>query len=95
MKNLINPDYLETAIYLKEYEARFNISFETEKAIMIQVENGKWGGETTNEVWLPKSQITIEGNHKSKMFKDSKPNEYTFYYDVFIPEWLAKKNNLL
>lgn len=61
-----------------------NYKGQTEKAIRVEV-NGK-------EIWLPKSQIEVDGVSCDEDFKELVPDETV---DVYIPDWLAEKNDLL
>jgi hypothetical protein len=51
--------------------------------------------QSSKNVWLPISQIDIEKTFKKSNFVDSDENEKCIYFQVNLPEWLLRKNNII
>jgi len=64
----------------------YNVTYkgQTEKAIRVEINN--------SEIWLPKSQIEVDGVSCDEDFKTLVPDEEV---DCYIPDWLAEKHELI
>ena len=67
---------------IESYSLKY--SGQTEKAVRFFLDD--------KEFWLPKSQIEVDGVSCDEDFKTLVPSEVV---DVYIPDWLAEKNDLL
>jgi hypothetical protein len=67
----------------------------SDKAICIELDNSSWVHQSSKNVWLPISQIDIEKTFKKSNFVDSDENEKCIYFQVNLPEWLLRKNNII
>jgi hypothetical protein len=63
---------------------------ETEKAFMVQAPNGKWNGQTSNALWIPKSICSLISEKSNQIESDC--IEVT--KKIEIPEWFVSKNKL-
>lgn len=62
----------------KKIEVSVTMKHETDRAILVL--------DGDREVWLPKSQVSIEGDEFPE------PGESA---ELFVPEWLAKEKGLI
>ena len=70
----------------------------TNKAICIEIDNSSWVHQSIKNVWLPISQIDIQKTYRRPNFVDSDPSndsENCVYFDITLPEWLVRKNNMI
>jgi len=61
---------------------------ETEKAYCIQVSNGKYLGQTSGSLWIPKSIVT----EKVTISKPDSDGVVVVTKKLTVPEWFADKN---
>ena len=81
------------AISVPKYSIRFLvITAITEKAICIEKDDSSWIHKSINKVWLPISQIEIVKTYLMPKYQDAEGS--IRFFEITLPEWLVKKNNL-
>lgn len=69
----------------------------TDKAICLELDKSSWVHNSIERVWLPISQIDIQKTYTKPNFVDSdlsNENENCLYFEIKVPLWLLRKNNL-
>lgn len=69
----------------------------TDKAICLELDKSSWVHKSIERLWLPISQIDILKTYTTPNFVDSdlsNENESCLFFEIKVPVWLLKKNNL-
>lgn len=69
----------------------------TDKAICLELNKSSWVHKSIERVWLPISQIDIQKTCTTPNFVDSdlsNENENCLLFEIKVPLWLLRKNNL-
>lgn len=87
--NTSELDYKEKQIlHVTDVSGNYTINRVTEKAILIECDNGHWidNGKFI-PMWIPKSIISY------RSFNDSRSNSQYGVHNVSLPEWFINTNS--
>lgn len=77
-------------LHVKTVNSTFIINRVTEKAILIECDDGRWASGGFKPLWIPKSIIY------QMSFNDNKQNSQYGIHTVDLPDWFIYQNkNLL
>lgn len=64
---------------------------ETDKAFMMSCPNGKWSGQTSDSLWIPKSICSVISEKTSPISSDC----IELTRKIEVPMWFVSKNKLI
>lgn len=74
-------------VFIQNVNAYYPIKKVTEKAFLLSSDDGKWTGDGTIDIWVPKSQVSFCG------VNDNPENSSKGFHIITLPDWFINSNS--